>query len=335
VASDGSVYVADMRNNRIQKFTSDGKFVRKWGTVGTGDGEFNEPHGVAVASDGSVYVADTFNNRIQKFTSDGVFVSKWGSYGAEAGQFRYPHDLSVAPDGSVYVAPHIQKFTSEGEFVAKLDQRAFSVTVASDGSVYLSTFVKIHKYTSRGEFVVSWGSHGRGDGQFGLKPHVTVAPDGSLYVSDSQTHRIQKFTSAGQFISKWDDVVKGDLPPGLPAVAPDGSVYVSDQRNHQIQKFAGSPSSFTVNLASEPSGDVTVTVGSKNTEEVTVSPDTLTFTTAAWDVPQVVILRGVPDGDVDGDQETIVTVSVDAGASAEEYKSVSPQDIRVTTTDVD
>ena len=68
VASDGSVYVADSDNNRIQKFTSEGVFVRKWGTNGANDGEFDEPAGVAVASDGSVYVADNENHRIQKFS---------------------------------------------------------------------------------------------------------------------------------------------------------------------------------------------------------------------------------------------------------------------------
>ena len=67
MASDGSVYVADMDNHRMQKFTSEGVFVGKWGTQGTGDGEFDEPRGVAVASDGSVYVADSDNYRVQKF----------------------------------------------------------------------------------------------------------------------------------------------------------------------------------------------------------------------------------------------------------------------------
>tara|TARA_B100000315_G_C14473003_1_gene539284 strand:+ start:945 stop:1088 length:144 start_codon:yes stop_codon:yes gene_type:complete len=43
-------------------------FITKWGTVGTGDGQFHDPRGVAVASDGSVYVADEANNRIQKFS---------------------------------------------------------------------------------------------------------------------------------------------------------------------------------------------------------------------------------------------------------------------------
>ena len=68
VASDGSVYVADTANHRIQKFTSEGEFVSKWGTQGTGDGQFKKLRGVAVASDGSVYVVGIDNNRIQKFS---------------------------------------------------------------------------------------------------------------------------------------------------------------------------------------------------------------------------------------------------------------------------
>jgi len=48
-----------MRNSRIQKFTSDGVFICKWGTYGMGDGQFDWPTGVAVASDDSVYVSDS------------------------------------------------------------------------------------------------------------------------------------------------------------------------------------------------------------------------------------------------------------------------------------
>ena len=67
VASDGSVYVADFSNHRVQKFTSEGVFVSRWGTEGAGDGYFRQARAVAVASDGSVYVADYSNNRVQKF----------------------------------------------------------------------------------------------------------------------------------------------------------------------------------------------------------------------------------------------------------------------------
>ena len=67
MASDGIVYVTEIRGNRIQMFTSDGMFVIRWGTEGSGDGEFIYPKGIAVASDGSVYVSETEGNRIQKF----------------------------------------------------------------------------------------------------------------------------------------------------------------------------------------------------------------------------------------------------------------------------
>ena len=67
VSSGGSVYVVDTFNNRIQKFTSEGVFVSKWGTAGTGDGQLSYPYDITVAPDGSVYVVDLGNDRIQRF----------------------------------------------------------------------------------------------------------------------------------------------------------------------------------------------------------------------------------------------------------------------------
>ena len=162
VASDGSVYVADLANHRIQKFTSAGVFVRKWGTQGTGDGEFIAPRGIAMASDGGVYVSDRGNDRIQKFTSAGEFVSKWGTYGTGDGEFDYPEGVAVASDGSVYVAD-------------------------SDNN-------RIQEFTSAGVFVRKWGTQGTGDGQFNIPTGVATASDGSVYVADMLNKRIQKFS---------------------------------------------------------------------------------------------------------------------------------------------
>jgi len=81
-------------------------FIKKWGSLGTGDGEFNDTSGVAIdPKTGNVYVSDFYNSRIQKFDSNGTFITKWGSSGTGNGQFISPHDVAVDPKtGNVYVA---------------------------------------------------------------------------------------------------------------------------------------------------------------------------------------------------------------------------------------
>ena len=72
-------------------------FIKKWGSSGIGDGQFDQPWGVAVDSSGNVYVADSANNRVQKFSSDGSFITKWGSTGTGDGQFNSPTGVAVHP----------------------------------------------------------------------------------------------------------------------------------------------------------------------------------------------------------------------------------------------
>ena len=73
----GDVYVADWRNDRIQKFTADGEFIFKFGRSGSGNGELNRPAGIAVDMHGDIYVADTENDRVQLFNPKGRYVEKF------------------------------------------------------------------------------------------------------------------------------------------------------------------------------------------------------------------------------------------------------------------
>ena len=75
IGNDGSVYVADTHNHRVQKFTPSGVFLASFGSHGTGDGEFDLPWGLTVAPSGDVYVADWGNDRIQRFSAGGEFIA--------------------------------------------------------------------------------------------------------------------------------------------------------------------------------------------------------------------------------------------------------------------
>ena len=90
------------------------RFITKWGSRGTEDGQFFHPGAVAVDSYGNVYVVDQLNNRIQKFDPDGIFITKWGSQGERDGQFTHPQGAALDSSGNVYVADgsnnRIQKF---------------------------------------------------------------------------------------------------------------------------------------------------------------------------------------------------------------------------------
>jgi len=93
-----------MKNDRIQKFTNDGKFLMQWGSQGDNDGQLVFPAGLAIDSEDNIYVTDQNNGRIQKFTSNGTFLTKWSTDGNKESQFSEPEGIDVDSSGIVYVA---------------------------------------------------------------------------------------------------------------------------------------------------------------------------------------------------------------------------------------
>lgn len=100
---DNLVYVADSYNNRIQVFTPEGTFVRKWGGMGLWGGRFRVVGGMAFDSKERLFVADFYNNRIQIFDSAGTFLGQFGEEGKGARQFDGPTALAISQKGDVYV----------------------------------------------------------------------------------------------------------------------------------------------------------------------------------------------------------------------------------------
>ena len=89
VAKNGDIFVADGEgpNTRVVKFAANGKFIKWWGGKGTGPGQFDVPHSIAIDGHGLVYVADRANNRIQIFDQKGKFLKQWSHFGTPWGLF--------------------------------------------------------------------------------------------------------------------------------------------------------------------------------------------------------------------------------------------------------
>jgi DNA-binding beta-propeller fold protein YncE len=81
-APNGHLYISDGYGNaRVLVYTADGQRLREWGSPGTGPGQFQQPHGIAIDDQGIVYVADRKNGRLQRFDLNGKFLSEWTGLG--------------------------------------------------------------------------------------------------------------------------------------------------------------------------------------------------------------------------------------------------------------
>ena len=103
VGRNGDIFVADGHDpnydsSRIVKFSKDGKFLKTWGTKGSGPGEFMGTHSIVIDSQGRLFVADRGNNRIEIFDQDGKFIADWKQFGRPSGLFIDKHDILYVAD---------------------------------------------------------------------------------------------------------------------------------------------------------------------------------------------------------------------------------------------
>lgn len=235
VGGDGLLYVADSFNFRIQVFTRDGVFVRKWGN----SLDLDDARAVAVSPSGLVYVANRGGNEIRIYSALGELQGTWGGVnGSREGQFSHPLGIAVDDSGNVYVGDtgnrRIQKLTAEGRFLKAWSspiELHHIIGVAVDRAGYLYVvdggLGRLVKFTTQGEFVGILAEYPVLD-----SPNYVATDDaGNVYVTDGDHHRVVKFDPGGKILTQWGPGGSDDcrfLHPSGIAVDEEGSIYVAD-----------------------------------------------------------------------------------------------------------
>lgn len=252
----GNVYVAEGAGSRLQKFDTNGNFLRQFGGFGDVDGGFITPSGVAVDQVGRVFVSDSATNRVSKFGSNGSFFTTWGATGSSSGKFNGASGVAVDSGGDVYVSDannhRIQRFDNGGVFIAKWgsfgsDEGQLNIPqgIAIDAfdNVYVadSGNNRIQKFSTDGTFLAQWGFAGSGNGEFMNPTGVAVNNAGVVMVADTGNNRIQTFSNMGVFIESFGTAGSGNGQFNGPQdVSADalGNVFVADTGNDRVQKLS-------------------------------------------------------------------------------------------------
>jgi DNA-binding beta-propeller fold protein YncE len=201
VAADGNVWIADMANHLVQKFSPDGKLLLKLGVKDApawDDSHFNKPADACVGADGDIFVGDGYgNSRIAKFSKDGKFLKEWGKKGNGDGQFKIPHVVYFETDGKLYVADR------------------------ENGRVQI--------FDPNGKHLTSWTNIGL---PFGLDRQ-----GGKTYLVDGRTGDIRILDKDGKVIAHWNANPEAADGPHWLSVDRHGAIYIAFVSGKKIQKW--------------------------------------------------------------------------------------------------
>jgi hypothetical protein len=170
VAPNGDIFVTDGhgKNDRVLKFSKDGRFIKTWGRHGSGPGEFDQPHDISIGgSQGRVFVADRSNDRVQIFDQDGNFIAAWK-------QFGRPSAVFVSRDDTLYVSD-----STSNSRVNRGMLRGITVGSAKDGS--LRAFIPDPDLAQADVNRIS-GASG-----------IVADEAGTIYAADVGPHRLRKY----------------------------------------------------------------------------------------------------------------------------------------------
>jgi len=221
-------------------------FITKWGSPGSGDGQFDSPGDIAIDNEGYIYVLDTNNKRLQKFDSDGNFMIKWALNTVNKKIRGYFYDsIAVDQKGYIFVGDTyndcIEKFDSKGNFIKKWDGiYPRKIRTDMEGHMFIISLDTVEKLTPEGNFIKQWEPS---QFDYSISGHVTcldmtVIPSGDIFLvygivsCDEYQHvsyvTIHKFDSDWNFITRWG-------PGGIKSSKEfDGSTYITSDKKGNI-----------------------------------------------------------------------------------------------------
>jgi tripartite motif-containing protein 71 len=251
-------YVADTRNNRIERFRLDGSAPTTWGGKGAGRGEFSYPRGIAVTAN-AIYVADDDNRRIQMFDRHGRFLRQAGSFGSGPGQFADPYGVAADRTGDVFVADdnnnRIVRLTRKLAYAGTWNLFGRTLRLGyvrglaadSSGHVYVADTGndRVEEFDRHGAPLRRWGRSGAGPGEFVTPMGVASGRLGDLFLVGTLGSRsyIDRFTPSFGFRSHWlhggsTAIGHHFFSPTAIDVAPDGSIWVTDLENDLVRHLS-------------------------------------------------------------------------------------------------
>ena len=197
------IAVSEFAGHVVKKYSLQGDYLSKFGSRGSGDGQFIRPQGLCFNSKGLLYVVDNSNCRVQVFRENNVFLFKFGSKGHNPGQFQGARYIAVDSSDQVYVTDWcddggICVFSEDGHFIKKINyNKPYAIGIAPGDYIitddhsndFLTVFSPTH------ELVAKLGVRGKGKGQFGCILGIAINNSGTIFVTEYDNHRLQIITS--------------------------------------------------------------------------------------------------------------------------------------------
>jgi hypothetical protein len=125
VLGGDQVYISDFTNDRVYRFSREGRYLGVVGEPGFNRGQFYGPTALAADGEGNLYVVDSGNLRVQKFTPEGEFLLSFGRRGEEEGAFDHPSGIAVDSSGRIFVSDHGKKavyvYDESGNYLSSLE----------------------------------------------------------------------------------------------------------------------------------------------------------------------------------------------------------------------